>query len=144
MLTIDKFNSNKKVDRTQNSVSILSRRKLPSTSLGKNERQNENPNTKEKKIKARDKQPIEASIGIYSLFINGFFLTFLFVCLFVYKVLLFKETLNIEKEDTEEESKTFLSHFDKLAYELINGSSNYINYDLSNLSLSHSEASENY
>lgn len=83
MLTIDKFNSNKKVDRTQNSVSILIRRKLPSTSLGKNERQNENPNTKEKKIKAREKQPIEASIGIYSLFINGFLLTFLFVCSFV-------------------------------------------------------------
>lgn len=72
------------------------------------------------------------------------FFVCLFVCLFVYKVLLFKETLNIEKEDTEKESKTFLSHFDKLAYELINGSSNYINYDLSNLSLSHSEASENY
>ena len=39
--------------------------------------------TKEKKIKAREKQPIAASIGIYSLFINGFLLTVLFVCFFV-------------------------------------------------------------
>lgn len=101
-----------------------------------------NLNTKEKKIKEKDRQAIEATISIYILLINGFLVTFFVVV--VYKVLLFKEILNIEKEGTEEESKTFLSHFDKLAYEMINDASNYINYDLSNLSLSHSEASENY
>lgn len=69
--------------------------------------------THRKRKSKKKTQPIESTISIYSLLINGFLVTFFVVV--ANRVLLFKEIINIEKEGTKEESKTFLSHFDKLA-----------------------------
>lgn len=124
MLTIDKLNNNKKVHRTQNCLCIFIRKDeamvvaVQEYLSGQKNHENKTKILTEKEEKKKsNRQPMNTTISIYRLLMDHFFAYIFCSHFFAHEAFLCKKTLNKEKVETEEESKTCLSDFDKLFWD---------------------------